>query len=454
MAKERKTMNKKATMALILLLGAALVSCGPATTAETPTAEACPDGVVTLDFAHFYSPGVGYGDWLAQISEEYEATHPCVKIKWNFHFDDYYEYVPARFASGDPPDTFMDHIQIMVMGVARTGGLRPVDDYLDQWKDFEGQQPWREIFSAKSLEQAFCDVEGCADMPGTMCIPDDYQTTGFYYRVDLFEQYGLEEPQTWQELMSQCKQLLDQGKYCFTSDADWAGYTNYWYNYLAARIVGGQTLLDTALHKPGTSWQDEQGFLTAAKELYDAAAYFVPGWSGNAWPSGQNDFANGGSLMILHSTWLPSEIKPVVPGLKLGWFPFPCYEGSKADCSEQQFTFNCWTLSRQCEHPDEVMEFLQLLTSKKYQDLLVDYDTPPARLGAATSDLIQEPLAALDSASSQFTFGWGISLDAPVWEENVYSPLVQKLMFREITPEEFIATLQKESDDWYATHTK
>ena len=180
-------MKKLVTLLLVTLLA---VSCVCAALAEEITLDVIIAQYGPNTQAWFERGETGMNG--SNFTELFEAANPGVKlnlevVSWN----DIYSEVSTRITNGNPPDilnidTFSDY--------ANEGLLLPVSDYCPEtlYNDF----------FPSFIEQSVID--------GTVwAVPDLASARALYYNVDIFDEVGIEVPETWAELEDACQAIID-----------------------------------------------------------------------------------------------------------------------------------------------------------------------------------------------------------------------------------------------------
>src|SRR5918992_1340902 len=178
-----------------------------------------PSEPVTIRFAVFSS--VGESSQMLGFKEEFEAEYPNVTVE--------FELVPAarhreklltQIAGGNEPETaFID--AGFVQELASRGALVNLDGYI-AGSDVVATEDYVEGFRNTAL------------LDGSMFgLPFDGETTGLFYRTDLFEEAGIEgPPQTWEEFEQTAAALTNpaEQQYGVAMFSTEAAY--YWYPWL------------------------------------------------------------------------------------------------------------------------------------------------------------------------------------------------------------------------------
>ncbi len=432
-------------LASVLVLG--LSACNPQAT-EVPTVAPTAAAEKTEIWLVVTEPeGSNAQQFQAQMAQEYESAHPNIKVKFEWAgYELYDQKIRGYIESGNPPDAFGSAISVLIQ-YAKEGMVAPLDQYLDQ-QNYEGDAAWKDSFYASLMAQDY--VADAKNGAGYYAIPTQMHAAGIFYNAKLFADNGLEPPTTIQELVAQCETFKESGLSCFGIDGGFTPYLTIPFAYIASRVGGAQAYYDTALHKEGTSWADNPDWLTAAQIMQQLYDHTQPGFVGSAWPAAQVEFSQGKMAMMWVPTWLPSELKGTAPDdFQMGLFRWPPYEGGKGDQTVTQLNFNGYVMPVGARHPQEVMDFLKYLTSRhatevQAEQLLIPSPTVGAQLPeelAGVADMLAD--------SQTMPEGMGVDNDAPEWRTVVLEPLLADLALG-AAPEEFIANLQQQSDEYYA----
>jgi ABC-type glycerol-3-phosphate transport system substrate-binding protein len=153
------------TIVFSLLLALLIAGCSqvtiqvPAPAATEPVEGEAMTGAaapVEIEVWHQFTEGVGTQALLTNFTAEYEASHPEVRINWNWAgFEQYDQRLRARVESNDPPDAVWNSSQLLTI-YAREGWLQRVDEAL-AGKNYEGDATWSDIFFPNLIEQAYVE---------------------------------------------------------------------------------------------------------------------------------------------------------------------------------------------------------------------------------------------------------------------------------------------------------
>lgn len=129
---------------------------------------------------------------LEEITENFMKEYPNIEVDFQSVGKDYESMMKVKMASNDLPDVFATHGWAV---------LRYNDYLLDL-----SNEDW-----APRVKSSIRDV--VTDDTGKLCVlPMDVDITGMTYNKGMFEEYGLEVPRTFAELLDVCEQIVVKSK--------------------------------------------------------------------------------------------------------------------------------------------------------------------------------------------------------------------------------------------------
>jgi ABC-type glycerol-3-phosphate transport system substrate-binding protein len=412
----------------------------------SPAAAAEP---VEIHLMHQFTEGSATQPLLARFTEQYMAEHPGVTVKWTWAgWEQFDQKLRAMVEAGEPLDAVWNSSMVLSI-YAREGLLQPVDDAL-KGENYESDATWTDSFLPGLLDQAL--VKDAPDGAAYYSIPHDMHISGIFYNQDIFQQNGITPPETWAQLLETCEKLKAAGITPFAQDGGYTPYNFRVFMYIAVRIGGEQAFYDTVMHTEGTSWADNPDWLKAAEETQKLTTqYFQAGFLGSQWPAAQVEWAQGKEAMMIIPTWLPGELAGSAPEtLKMGFFRFPAFDGGKGDPTATELKFNGFGILKNAVHPKETLEFLKFLTSREVHTALAAEGLTPAAVKGVTLPASLQAVEQIVATSKLIPFQDGAEGDAAEWMANVAEPLLGQLCAGDVTAQEFVAELQKQSDALYS----
>ncbi|MBV7334605.1 ABC transporter substrate-binding protein [Chloroflexi bacterium TSY] len=154
------------------------------------------------------------------LIEQFEATAPHIKIERKR-----YENLPTQYLNNSPtPDVMLIGPTHMLLWSIRQGQLLDVTDIWSQAGLLDRYPPSLRALSEVNGKQYF--------------VPTGFSWSGIYYNQKIFEQYGLEPPQYWDEFLLLADTLRANGVVPFAIAGDDPTLVALWFDYLNLRING------------------------------------------------------------------------------------------------------------------------------------------------------------------------------------------------------------------------
>src|SRR5215213_11380042 len=200
---------------------------------------------VTITFASW----VNETPMMSMLRDHFQEVHPNIKVDFQgVPAEEMDARLTTQIAGGNPPDSvFVD--MSSVVDYASRNAVLDLDPYITKSAAVK-----RDDYISAFLDSVLWEDK----MFG---LPYDGETTGLFYRKDLFEAAGIAEPpKTWEELQAAAQALTTEDQYGYIMFAPEAAY--YWYPYLWQN--GGELLS-----------QDGQTILFNSDAGKEAAEFYV-----------------------------------------------------------------------------------------------------------------------------------------------------------------------------------
>lgn len=281
---------------------------------------------------------------LRQVLNEFEASHPGIRVKYEVIADQYMDVIKTRLIGEAAPDVFyldaLDAPLLMEHAV-----LEPLEPYLTPGDD-------REDF-APSLLASFIHnghIYG---------LPKDYSTLALFYNKQAFAEAGINEPpSTWDQLRRDAQAL--------TLDRNGDGRVDqYGYGELpelarqAHKIMayGGQ-LVDRNGDAAFASDAALQGLALTVDQYRSDRTSAQKSDVGTQ--SGSEMFGQGKVAMVIEGCWAIAYLQDTFPALDFGTAEIPTINGNP---NTTLFTV-AYVMNRQSSHKAEAWELIAYLTGK------------------------------------------------------------------------------------------
>src|SRR5919112_1176438 len=304
-------------VAALLVAGAALAGCGGGDSSsgnDNPaTKKGAGQGAVkdpteptTVSFLSW----IGNSPDMKKTVKDFEKLHPNIDIKLeNVPAEQAAQVLTTRIAGNNAPDVAFVNASDTADYAAR-GAAVDLQNYIDR----------SEVVNPDDYVEAFKTFVTYDDkMWG---LPIDGETTGLFYRTDMFEAAGIDAPPTtWDEFEADAAALTDEAKgtYGYELFATEAAY--YWYPWLYQ--AGGDLLSE-----------DGKDIVFTSDEAKEAADFYVgltkyapPDYlNSNSW-DGRVAFAQGQTAMYVAGAWFAGTLMDEFPDATGKWATAPLPEG-------------------------------------------------------------------------------------------------------------------------------
>jgi multiple sugar transport system substrate-binding protein len=191
-------------------------------------------------------------------------------------------------------------------------------------------------------------------------VPQDSGPMEFYYRTDIFEQYGLQVPTTWEQYGQVAAQLhaADPTKYLGTFSATDAG----WFTGLSQQagaswwgIDGDAWSVDIdagPTEQVAQYWGDlvEQGVI-------DNKPMYTPEWN-----AALNDGTQAGWVSAI---WAPGVLEGNAPDTAGKWAMAPLPQWNEGDEATGNWGGSASSVTSQSEHPEEAAKFIAWMNTSQ-----------------------------------------------------------------------------------------
>ena len=373
-------------------LGIGLPAMGPlrsslAHVQQESSPVASPAAVEQLDLANL-SPGVAdpaepvtisFSSWHTAGSAVFEALrtqfqelHPTITVDFeDVPAEEATDRLTTRIAGGNPPDVaFMD--QSAVVDFASRNALVDLGPYIEQ--------------SSAVVIDDYVDafLEASYWEGNVFGLPMSGETTGLFYRTDLFEAAGITAPPTtWEEFEAAAQALTDTENrtYGFITFATEAAY--YWYPWLWQN--GGSLLSEDGSQIVFNSAEGKE-----AAEFYVRLADYSPSdyLNSNSY-DGRIAFAEGQVAMYVAGAWFAGVMMGEYPDITGKWSAAPLPERKQCATTVAGDTLVIPAVSKNHDASWKWIEFL----SAPQNLLLLTQGTPesPTTLLPTRTSLLENP---------------------------------------------------------------
>lgn len=320
------------------------------------------------------------GEYNQNIVAGFEAENPDIKVEIvPVDFDNAEQVIKTGIASGDPVDvSFFWGTQINTF--TEDGMALDLTPYLT-----ENNNEWKDTFVPAYIDAGMVDGKYYAV---------SYQPVieTIFYNKDVFEEYNVAIPQTWDELVAACETFKQKGVYGI---GNWNGQ-NHQLLQFAYQYMANDDTLENYVSGEGdfTKCEGLKKCLENWKNVYDCD-YWYPGEGALTSTKDQTQAAwyQGKIAMLFDAGSNAGEYEKNCE-FEVGILPFPyVQEGGKYALNT---VTNALFVPANAKHPEEAIRFIKYYTSDAGIQEIINSGRLPATISMqdkVESQLLKDLLA-------------------------------------------------------------
>ncbi len=300
------------------------------------------------------------GSWRVDDVEQmntilaaFTAEHPNITIQFDpTNPPEYNAALRTQLEAGTAPDLFYLRSFATSRQLFEEGFLVPLDD-------LEGLQ---ENFSEANLS-AWATEDGVP-----YGVPMIAVSHGVYYNVDLFNEVGVEVPETWEELLTVAQTIQDAGytPIANASGDEWTIAEIVFMN-LAPNFIGGRE--GRLAYLEGQRCFNDENTVAAFQAVADIAPFLPDGQEALTYYDSQQLFLLGEAAMWFGGSWDIPFFESEAPDFEWSIFPVPAPEGQ----DQEYVTFHLdagMGINAASENQEAARTFLEWMTTADFATLL------------------------------------------------------------------------------------
>lgn len=289
---------------------------------------------------------IGNQPEMKKLAAAFHQEHPNITIKFqNVPAEQAAQVLTTRIAGNNAPDVAYVNASDTADYASR-GAAVDLTNYIER----------SDVVNPDDYVEAFRTFVTYDDT--LWGLPIGGETTGLFYRTDLFQEAGIDgPPTTWEEFESAAAALTDEskGQYGYELFAPEAAY--YWYPWLYQ--AGGDLLSEDGAEVLFTSDEAKE----AADFYVDLVQYSPPDYlNSNSW-DGRVAFAEGQVGMYMAGAWFAGTLTEEFPDIEGKWATAPLPEGP-AGC-KTTIAGDSLVMMSQTENADAAWLWMEFLSQPK-----------------------------------------------------------------------------------------
>ncbi len=257
---------------------------------------------------NFDDPNAGPKAGFEAAVEAFKVANPDINVTVNINDREAHKTAIRNFLSADAPDITSWYPGNRMAPFVEAGLF---EDVSDLWE----QEGFNDTLAAIRPTMTIDDKQ--------WGVPYTYYQWGVYYRKDIFDKLGLEEPKNWEEFNAVASSLKEAGVTPITIGTKYLWTAAGVFDYLNLRINGYEVHNDLTAGKVKYTDERIRNVFVAWKEMVDAG-YFVDNHATMSWQDAIAPFANGDAAMYVMGNFSVDGYKEA--GLtedQIDYFQFP-----------------------------------------------------------------------------------------------------------------------------------
>lgn len=281
-------------------------------------------------------------------------------------------------------------------------------------------------------------------------VPFAVQVVGIFYNKDIYDKYGLKEPETWGELVENAKVLKKNGVTPFfvPGKAGWALAMQH--AMCGVSILGPEWI--KKLIEGKTNFLDPK-WIQLNKLLNDLKVYYQDGFLANTTDDLNSAMAFGQAAMVFYGIWGYGNWKKLNPDINIGYFMVPPLTKEQKPYA-YVFMDGALALTSNTKNKEMALKVLNFAATPKFGTIFAEKTLNiPAVMGAKMPNvpILQEVVEVAEKHASPYVYWVGsvFVTGTPSLYTDVLAPGMQAMYAGKLTPEEFAKMAQEKISTWY-----
>jgi len=362
---------------------------------------------------------------------EFEAENPDITVTFTpYQNTEYNTILSTALQGGGGPD---------IVHLRAYGGLEPLAE-AELIVRLDGKVAALDDFDSGILLGATNRADG-----GIYGVPFAIQVIPVLYNVDLFEELGLQEPQTWDELIAVAEALQGAGYYAFANGSSEPWTLETLFGGVAPAFYGGTEFFDELV--AGETDLSDPRFIEALERILALRPYLAPNHQGVNYSDMQTSFAFGMAGMLVGGSYELGTMAGLNPELRVGSFPFPNDDGPGP---VSVYVDGSYGISANSPHQEEALRFIEFLATREYGQMFTDTLQQLSAVPGVepTGQELSDIVALVEADSTPYLFLTAFRFGQPSGSTLLQNEL-QAAMGDDKTVEEVARTIQQGLATWH-----
>lgn len=333
--------RKKMAILGILLGTTAFIGCG----------QEISNNVIEVEMVSYKPEAVAA---FEEIQKKFNESHDNIHLTINSP-NEAMTILKTRFIKEDYPDI------VAIGGDVNYSNFLDADLFMDV-SDFEG---------VKNIKQSYLDMEKELEFTpheGIYGLPYAANAAGILYNEDMFVEHGWEIPETWDEFITLCDTIEEEGIVPI-----YLGFKDTWtclapWNALAVGLTDSDVY--NQVNKGNTTFEKE--YKEVAEKMKMLLNYAEPNPYAYSYNDACTAFARGEAAMYTIGSYAVPQIKSVNPDMNINSFTFPANESKEDNVLNSGIDLNFAVMKESSEKKEAIYEVLSFLYEDETIQIYLD----------------------------------------------------------------------------------
>ncbi|MDQ0340018.1 raffinose/stachyose/melibiose transport system substrate-binding protein [Caldalkalibacillus uzonensis] len=365
-----------------------------------------------------------------RIIEEFNKEYPHIEVEFRPQKNtEYNTLLNTALQSGSAADIIQLRPYQAGMQLADAGYLEPLDSII-ALQDFPP-----EILEAATASDG--KIYG---------VPLSINSAQIYYNTRLFDEYGLEEPKTWDELLDVAETLQQKGIIPFAIGSMEGWILSLTHAVLGPAFYAGNDFVEDILSGDKDFTSEE--FVASIEAMKELAKYFPDNYVGLSGDDMRTLFVTEQAGMYVMGSFELEVITQLNPDLEFDFFPTPPASGGEATITT--WVDGSYGVNADSPHKQEALTFIEFMTSEQFGTLFAnELKRISAVPNVQTDDPMVQKMADLAAENSTpYMILVYFNEGNPTTKQELEAAL-QGMYLDELTPEEVADKVQQSVNTWF-----
>lgn len=364
--------------------------------------------------------------------EAFRAENPDIDVEFTPYLNTEYNTILATaLQGGGGPDIVHLRAYGGMEPLAQAGYLVRLDDKVPALADFD----------PGILAGATNRADG-----GVYGVPFALQTVQVLYNERIFEELGLEEPQTWDEFLAVAQALKDAGYQALANGAMEPWTVETLFGGVGPTFYGGDEFFQ-AITGGETDFTDPR-FSAALEKMVELEPYLADNYMGVAYTDMQSMFAFEQAGMFIGGSYELGTLRQLNPDLRIGAFPVP--GDAPGDGRISYYVDGSYGINAASPHQEEALRFIEFLASQEYGQMFTDELQQISAVPGVTpsSEDLSELVGLMNDAGTPYLMLTAFRFGQPSGSTLLQNEM-QAVLAGDKSIEEAVTNIQRGVAEWF-----